>query len=51
MIARLSTASQKLDEARAKTAAAAQDVTEARTLVAGAREGAGAGALVGAIDA
>ncbi|WBB80068.1 DUF6244 family protein [Micromonospora sp. WMMD882] len=51
MIARLSQASQKLDEARAKTVAATQDVTEARTLVAAALEGADPGPLIGVIDA
>ncbi|WP_091638834.1 DUF6244 family protein [Micromonospora pallida] len=51
MIAKLSAASQKLDDARAKTAAAAHDAAEARTLVSGALEGVGAGPLVGVIDA
>ncbi|MEV0329492.1 DUF6244 family protein [Micromonospora echinospora] len=51
MIAMLSAASQKLDEARAKTAGAAQDVAEARTFVSRALDGVGAGPLVGMIDA
>jgi hypothetical protein len=50
MIARLTAATQKLQEAQAKAAAAAQDASEARTLVAGALEGAAAGQLVSMID-
>lgn len=49
MIARLTAAGQKLGEAQSKAAAAAQDVNEARTLVAGALEGAAAGQLVSMI--
>ncbi|MFJ6196423.1 DUF6244 family protein [Micromonospora sp. NPDC092111] len=51
MIARLTAAAQKLDEAKAKTAAATQDAAEARELVAGALEGVAAGPLIGIIDA
>lgn len=51
IIARLATAQQKLDEAKAKTAAAARDAAEARALVAGALEGVAAGPLLGVIDA
>jgi len=51
VIARLMAATQKLDEARAKTAAAAQDAAEARQLVEGALQGIPAGPLLGMIDA
>lgn len=50
MIAKLAAASQKLDEARAKTAAAAGDAAEARSLVAGALQGVAAGPLIDMID-
>ncbi|MGC5018036.1 DUF6244 family protein [Micromonospora sp. DT47] len=51
IIARLAAATQKLDEAKAKTASAEQDAAEARALVAGALEGVAAGPLIGVIDA
>ena len=50
IIAKLQAAGRKLEEAKAKAAAAAQDANEARTLVAGALEGSAAGPLVGMID-
>lgn len=50
LVARLQAAARKLEEARSKASAAAQDATEARTLVAGALEGVSAGQLVAVID-
>jgi hypothetical protein len=50
IIARLTAATQKLDQAKAKAAAAANDAAEAKTLVAGALQGSSAGALLSHID-
>jgi hypothetical protein len=50
VVAGLAAAAQKLEQGRAKAAAAAQDYTEARELVAAALRGAAAGPLLGLID-
>lgn len=50
VVAGLAAAAQKLDQGRAKAAAAAQDYAEARELVAAALRGAAAGPLLSLID-
>jgi len=50
VVAGLAAAAQKLEQGRAKAAAAAQDYAEARELVAAALRGAAAGPLLGLID-
>jgi hypothetical protein len=50
VVAGLAAAVQKLDQGRAKAAAAAQDYAEARELVAAALRGAAAGPLLALID-
>jgi hypothetical protein len=50
VVAGLAAAAQKLEQGRAKAAAAGQDYAEARELVAAALRGAAAGPLLGLID-
>jgi hypothetical protein len=50
IIARLNSATQKLDQARSRTAAAAQDAAEARAEVAAALQGSAAGPLIAQIE-